>query len=67
MNKSVCIKAKICRLFTLKSIPYVTLALIVSMGLFPQIKVGLAFIVFFYLIFSLTRFSTVEECQSQCS
>lgn len=66
MPKSFCIKARVCKLFTLELIPYVTLALIVSMGLFPQIKVGLAFAIFFYLIFSLTRFSTVEECQAQC-
>ena len=67
MIKSACMKARVCKLFTLKAIPYVTLSLIVSMGLFPPLKVALAFIVFFYLIFSLTQFSTDEECRARCS
>lgn len=66
MIKADCIKAKVCKLFALESIPYMTLAFIVAMGVFPGIKVAFAFATFFYLIFALTQFITEEECTEQC-
>jgi len=59
-------KAKLCALFSLKAIPYMTLAFILAMAVLPAFKVTFAFVTFFYLIFALTRFSSVEDCQAQC-
>jgi len=65
-NKSACVRAKFCRLFSFKAIPYVMLALIVAMGVFPDFKVALVFSTFFYLITVLTQFSAAEKCLERC-
>jgi len=65
-SKPACVRAKICRLFSLKAIPYVMLVLIVAMGVLPEFKVALVFMTFFYLITALTQFSAAEKCLERC-
>ena len=63
---TVCIKARICKLFALKSIPYVLIALIAVITIVPAIHVSIAYLIFFYLAISFARFTTFEECQAGC-
>ena len=65
-TKTACVRAKFCRLFSFKAIPYVMLVLIVAMGVLPDFKVALVFSTFFYLITVLTQFSAAEECLERC-
>jgi len=65
-SKSACVKAKFCRLFSFKAIPYVMLVLIIAMSVFPDFKVALVFSTFFYLITVLTQFSAAEKCLERC-
>lgn len=63
---TACVKAKLCRLFSLKAIPYMMLALVVAIGVLPEFKVALVFLTFFYLITALTQFSAAEKCLERC-
>jgi hypothetical protein len=63
---TICIKAWICKLFALKSIPYVLVALIAAIIVAPAAHVNIAYLIFFYLAISFSKFTTFEECQVNC-
>ena len=64
--KNTCLKARVCKLFALNSLPYGLLVLSAITWLIPQYKVALAFLIFFYLMISISKFITARECQEQC-
>lgn len=65
--RTVCFKAKICKLFALKFMPYMLVAFILAIILLPAFNVVIAFAMFFYLTISLAKSTTLEECQKECA
>ena len=61
-----CFKAQICKLFTLNKLPYGMAGLSFGIWIMPSYNVEIIFLMFFYLMFSISRVAG-NDCPKQCT